>query len=202
MKPQRFSKILSLLLFAHLLAGCGVTTDRIKLDYVVRGGRDKAPGAADVKVDVKIADQRSERDVIGRKSDGLGAIVATNDVVELVRHAILTELELRGFARGNEVIVTGELSKFYNRFDSGLWTADSIAEFVLSIQIKGKEGNILFAKSIVAQGLEPNVQLAAGHNAKASMEDALAKAMAQLFQDPAFIPAVFKAADRTTPESR
>ena len=202
MNPERSSKTPWLLLLTFILAGCGLTTDRIRLDYVVRGGRDRVPGAADIKVEVKIADQRAERDNVGRKINGMGGIAATNDVVELVRSAIATELELRGFGRGDEVIVAGDLSKFYNRFEMGFFAGDSIAEVVLSLQIKGKDGNILFAKNIVAQGLEPNVQVAAGHNAKSSMEDALARAMEQLFHDPAFIPALFKAADRPVPETK
>lgn len=206
MKTKHLSKALWLLLLAQILTGCALTRDEIGLNYTVRGGRDKVPGAADVKVDVTLTDQREVRDVVGRKINGWGmetaGILSTNDVVKLVQNAIGTELEMRGFARGQGVVVTGELTKFYNRFKIGFWAGDSIAEMILNIQIKGQDGAILFSKNIVAEGLEPNIQIAGGHNAKASLENALAKAIEQLFQDAAFIPALFKAAGQPAPAAK
>jgi uncharacterized lipoprotein len=206
MNLKHSAKILSFLLLAQILTGCALTRDEIALSYTVRGGRDRVPGASDIKVEVKIADQRQDPSIVGRKINGFGmetaAILSTNDVVELVRGAIGTELEMRGFARGDGVVVTGDLSKYYNRFKLGFWAGDSIAELILNIQIRGKDGTILFTKNIIAEGLEPNIQMALGHNAKLSLQDALAKAMEQLFQAPGFIPALFKAAGRPEPETK
>ncbi len=206
MKTKHLSKALWLLLLAQVLTGCALTRDEIVLNYTIRGGRDKVPGASDIKVEVAITDQREIRDVVGRKINGWGmetaGILSTNDVVKLVQNAIGNELEMRGFARGQGVVVNGELTKFYNRFKLGFWASDSIAEIILNIQIKGKDGSILFSKNIVAEGLEPNIQIAAGHNAKASLENALAKAMEQLFQDAALIPALFKAAGQPAAASQ
>lgn len=163
-------------------------------------------GAADVKVAVKLADQREIRDMVGRKINGwgseTGAIISTNDVVELFQNAIGSELEMRGFTRGEGVLVTGDLGKFYNRFKTGFWAGDSIAEVILTIQVKASDGALLFNKNIVAEGLEANIQIAAGHNAKASLEQALAKAIEQLFQDKGFVPAIFKAAGRPAPDTK
>lgn len=206
MKTNHLPKALWLLLLTQILTGCALTKDEIALNYTVRGNRDKVPGAGDVKVNVVIQDQREVRDVVGRKINGWGmetaGILSTNDVIALVQNAIGTELEMRGFTRGQGVEVSGELRKFYNRFKLGMWSSDSIAELILNLQIKGKDGTILFSKSIVAEGLEPNIQIAAGHNAKASLENALAKAMEQLFQDSAFIPALLKAAGQPAPAAQ
>lgn len=206
MKTKNISRILSVLCLAQILMGCALTKDEIGLRYAMRGGRDKVDGAANIKVEVKITDQRQERELVGQKINGwgskMGAIVSTNDVVELVRSAIGSELEMRGFARGDSVIVSGDLSKFYNNFKAGFFSSDSIGEIVLNIQVKGRDGKLGFAKSIVAEGLEPNIQIFAGHNAKASLETALAKTMEQLFQDAGFIPALFQAAGQPAPAAK
>ena len=206
MTIQNIYKNLWLLLLAQVLAGCALTKDEIGLNYAIRGGRDKVAGAQDIKVEVKISDQRQARDLVGRKINGWGsemaAIISTNDVVELVRGAIGNELDLRGFARGDSVVVSGDLNKFYNRFKTGFFAGDSIAEIILNIQVKGKNDAIIFSKNIVAEGLEPNIQIAAGHNAKASLEKALAKAMEELFRDADFIPSLFKASGQTQSATR
>ena len=121
------------------------------------------------------------------------------DVVELTRSAIETELSRRGFAKGDVALVSVELNKFYNRFKTGFWSGDSIAEIVLGVQVKNRGGTILFNKNILAEGVEPNIQVAAGHNAKASLERALWRAVQDLFEDPLFVPSLFKAAGVAAP---
>ena len=189
---------LCVLLLAQILTGCAFTKDYIGLNYPVRGSRDKVAGAEGVKVEVKVTDQREARDIVGRKINGWGSetagIVSTNDVVELVRGAIGAELEMRGFPRGEGVVVSVELNKFYNRFITGFFAGDSIANIVMNVQIKAKDGAVLFSKNVAAEGLEANIQIAAGHNAKASLEQALSKGVTQLFDDAAFVPALLKAA--------
>jgi len=41
---------------------------------------------------------------------------------------------------------------------------------IFNVQVKGADGTVLFSKNILAEGQEPNIQLAAGHNAKAALE--------------------------------
>ena len=204
MKTIQQLPCLCVLLLAQILTGCAFTKDYIGLNYPVRGSRDKVAGAEGVKVEVKVADQRESKDVVGRKINGWGSetagIISTNDVVELVRSAIGTELEMRGFARGDGVVVSVELNKFYNRFILGFWAGDSIANLIMNVQIKAKDGNLVYSKNIVAEGLEPNIQMAVGHNAKASLEQALSKGVSQLFDDAAFVPALLKAAGQPAVE--
>jgi Uncharacterized lipoprotein len=201
MKTIKPLSCLCVLLFAQFLTGCAFTKDYVGLNYAIRGGRDKVAGADAVKVEVRVADQREAKDIVGRKINGWGSetagIISTNDVVELVRGAIGTELEMRGFSRGEGVVVSVELNKFYNRFITGFFAGDSIANLIMNVQVKGRDGAIVFSKNVVAEGLEANIQVAAGHNAKASLEQALAKGVTQLFDDAAFVPALLKAGGRS-----
>lgn len=209
MKTTHILHCLSVFMLAQLLTGCALTKDYIALDYPVRGSRDPVAGAQAVKVEVRVNDQREVKDVVGRKINGWGSetagIISTNDVVELVRGAIRTELEMRGFSRGQSVTVSIDLNKFYNRFKTGFFSGDSVAEIILNVQVKGQDGSLAFSKNIVTEGLEPNIQVFAGHNAKASLEQALSKGVAQLFDDAGFVPALLKAGSQSsgnTPEPK
>lgn len=192
-----FAKLSCLLALSSLLSGCALSTDKIDLSYNARGARDKVNGAEGVKVQVTAVDQRQVRDKVGKKINGfgqeMGGIASTTDVVELVRGAIETELTRRGFSKGDSVLVACDLNNFWNHFKVGFFAGDSIAEVNFTVQVKNHEGNIIFSKNVVAQGLEPNIQVAAGHNAKPALEQALANAIEDLFQDPAFLPSLFKA---------
>jgi uncharacterized lipoprotein len=196
-------QIACLLPLVAILAGCALTTDKIDLSYNMRGARDKMAGAGGIKVQVTAEDKRLVRDKVGKKINGYGqekgAIVSTTDVVELVRSAIEMELTARGFSKGDSVLVTCDLNKFNNHFKTGFWAGDSLAAIDLGIQVKNHEGGIVFTKDVMAEGLEANVQMAGGHNAKAALEQALAKAIENLFQDPAFLPSLYKAAGVASP---
>ena len=200
------AQLLCLSLLTALLSGCALTTDQIDLRYNPRGAREKVPGAEAVKVATKVTDLRDVRERVGKKINGFGmemaAIVSRTDVAELMRGAIETELDSRGFAHGDSVVISCELNRLYNRFKPGFWSGDSVAEVIFGVQIKSADGQVLFSKNVIAEGLEPNIQVAAGHNAKASLEMALGKGVEELFQDPAFVPAIFKAAGANPPEGQ
>jgi uncharacterized lipoprotein len=193
------NRVPGLLVLAALCAGCGLTTDKIGLRYTPRGAREQVAGAERIKVEVKMADSRLNREKLGTKMSGLGGIAATNDVVELIKSAIEGELAQRGFIRGNSVVVYGDLINFSNEFKMGFWAGDSVADLHLEVQVKVQAGNTVFTKRVRTSGLEPNIQVAAGHNAKAALEQALAKGIEELFQDPGFIPSLFKAAGESPP---
>jgi hypothetical protein len=198
-----YAKLTCVLSLCALLSGCAFTTDEIDLTYNARGAREKTAGAEGVKVQVTVIDQRSIRDKVGKKINGfgreMGAIVSTTDVAGLVRSAIETELSLRGFPKGDSALVSCDLIEFWNHFKQGFWAGDSIAEINMTIQVKNHDGAVVFSKNVVAEGLEPNIQVAAGHNAKPALEQGLSKAVENLLQDPAFIPSLFKAAGVTPP---
>jgi len=191
-------KLAGLLFLSALISGCAFTTDKIDLSYNARGARDKLAGAEGVQVQVTATDHREVRDLVGKKLQH-GGIASTTDVVELVRGAIETELNLRGFAKGDAVLVTCDLNKFWNHFKVGFWAGDSIAEFNFTITVKNHDGAVIYTKVEAADGLEPSVQVAAGHNAQPALEQALSKGIDDLFQDPAFIASLYKAAGVTQP---
>ena len=196
-------RLCSLLALSTLVSGCVFSTDRIDLAYNPRGARDKISGAEGVKVQVAMADKREIRDVVGRKTIGMkqrgGKIVSTTDVVEVVRGAIESELAMRGFSKGEAVVVSCDLNQFYNHFTMGFWAGDSFADVNLTVQVKTPSGEVVFSKEIAAQGKEPNIQVVAGHNAQPSLEQALSNAVDELFSDPGFVPALFKAAGMNPP---
>ena len=192
-----FAKLSCLLTLSTILSGCAFTTDKIALNYNARGARDKVADAETVQIQVTANDNRVTRDKVGKKINGygheMGGIASTNDVIELVRGAIETELSLRGFPKGDSVLVSCDVNQFWNHFKMGFFAGDSIAEINLAVQVRNHEGNVFYSKEMAAQGLEPNIQIAAGHNAKAALEQGLSKAIEDLFQDPAFIPSLLKA---------
>lgn len=192
-------KLSGLLALVVLFTGCGLTTDKIGLRYTPRGAREKVAGAERIRVEVVMKDSRLDREKLGTKMSGMGGIAATNDVVELIKSAIESELAQRGFSHGNTVVVHGDLINFANEFKMGFWAGDSVAELHLEVQVKDQAGGTVFSKRVRTTGLEPNIQVAAGHNAKAALEQALAKGIDELFQDPGFIPSLFKAAGESPP---
>src|SRR5437899_2207783 len=96
-----FAKFSCLLTLSAVLSGCAFTTDNIALSYNAPGAREKVTDAETAQVQVPANDNRVTRDKVGKKINGygheMGGIASTNDVIELVRGAIETELSLRGF---------------------------------------------------------------------------------------------------------
>ncbi len=160
-------------------------------------------GAEGVKVKVTMDDQRKEGELVSKRINvfgiEMGKIVSTNDVAEVIRGAIEQELALRGFSRGDDALVTCELHKFWNHFVAGFWADDSFGEVDLMIQVKSRDGTVLFSKVLTGEGKESNVQVDGGRNAKPALEQALSMAIENLFQDPAFLPSLYKAGGVTPP---
>jgi uncharacterized lipoprotein YajG len=199
------ARLACLAVFSTFLTGCALTKDTIVLNYSPRHDSQKIAGAETVQVEVKITDNRSIRDKVGTKKNGYGVemapIVSTNDVVEFVKGAIEAELDRRNFARGNAVQVSGNLTKFYNDFKMGFWAGDSIAELIMTVQVKTPDGRAIYTKNLVAEGKEPGIQVAAGHNAKPALERAIANGINSLFQDKEFISSLFQAAGVSPPSN-
>ena len=107
---------LVILIAVGLIAGCGLVTDHIMVDYHVQENVNQFEGAGNVAIKVKVVDLRTEKEV-GKKGDEyemLGSIIADNDLKEIISQAIDTELTNRGFKSGERVLVEAELHKFYS----------------------------------------------------------------------------------------
>ena len=181
-----------------LFSGCAATQAHIGPSYQPQQNVQRLNGAEKVAVNVTMSDERQIQSCVGKKMNGYGMemapIIATNDVVELTRQAIETELAHRGFAvvNTNAVNVMGELHRFYNEFRVGFWSGDAIAEVTVNIVVKNADGAILYTKLINGQGVEPSIQLASGNNACLALNAALKDATQRLFGHQSFTEALLK----------
>jgi len=185
-----------------LLSGCALTSATVPLSYVPQTDVSKVPGADKVDVAVEVSDIRTIKDKVGAKKNGYGmemaAIMAQEDVPETVQKAIEVELENRGFHLAtNHLTVVAELSKFYNDFKIGFFAGDAKAEVTMNVQVRNPSGNIVYSKLITGEGLNPNIQLSSGKNAKIALDAALNDAIANLFREQAFIDSLVKSANLT-----
>src|SRR5690348_14433078 len=90
-------------LAAGCLSACALSEDKVPVDYIPNTGVAPVAGAQMVSLTVTGADRRSQyTDRISTKKNGYGMemarIVATNDVVEVVRGGVERELKAQGYA--------------------------------------------------------------------------------------------------------
>lgn len=193
--------ILGIAAFAlNFITGCALTEDHIRLSYVPQQNVSRIAGAENVPVRTTVTDDRAIKDKVSCKKNGYGmemaAIVADDNVTNVIRSAIELELESRGFpVKTNGVPILINLSKYYSDFKIGFWSGTAAAEVTMEVQVKDTKGNYMFSKLLTGEGTEPNCQLASGSNAKLALDAALQDAVDRLFKDKAFIEALFKAAE-------
>jgi uncharacterized lipoprotein len=199
-KSMRMKTLAIAVCMAATLSGCALTTDTIALQYTAQSGVAKIPGANNVSVSVQISDQRQDKSKVSSKKNGFGMemapIIATEDVTVTIRRAIEQELVVRGFQLGSDtalVHIAADLTRFYNDHKLGFFAGDAIADLNMSVNVKSKKGDLLYAKQVVAQGIEPNTQLMTGENAKLALNRALENGMKLLFEDRAFLNALLMA---------
>jgi uncharacterized lipoprotein len=184
---------LAMCLVASGLSGCALTTAQISIDYTPQQGVNKVVGAENIAVSVSVADQRTDKSKVGSKKNGYGMemapIVVTEDVASTIRRAIEQELLARGFQLGKDtalVKISADVTRYYNDHKMGFFSGDAVADLNLSVTVMSRNGSTLYSKPIVAQGAEPNTQIAGGDNAKLALGRALENGMKILFEDPAF----------------
>ena len=204
MKPhlQRLQLIAVSFLAVLLLNGCAFTTDHVSLSYVPQPSPGKVDGADKISVKVQVTDVRTTPNKVGAKKNGYGMemapIVADGDISEMLEKAIGTELSDRGYhVAPGDITLAVELSKFYNDFKIGFFAGDAVAEVTIDVRVKNAAGDIVYTKLVTGEGLNPNIQLATGNNAKIALEAALQDAIAKLFKGPDFTDSLTKAAKPT-----
>ena len=187
--------LLSAIAAAAMVSGCALTTDRIDIAYQETGAVPVS-GARSVTVAVDVLDQRPDKAKVGSKKNGYGMemapIVASEDVGITIQRAFARELKARGFeVEGRPTIqVAAEITLFVNDFKIGFFAGDAVADLIISVSVKSSTGAQLFSRQLVSQGVEQNIQLASGENAKLALERALSNAMKTLFDDQGFIAAL------------
>jgi len=159
------------------------------------------PGANKVSVAVQVADLRQDKGKVSSKKNGYGMemapIVATEDVAVTIRRAIEQELRARGFqlAAGTALVqIAVDLTRFYNDYKTGFFAGDAVADLNMSVTVKSSKGELLYTRQVIVQGVEQNVQLATGDNARLALNRALENGMKTLFEDQAFLAALVPSA--------
>jgi uncharacterized lipoprotein YajG len=201
--PIRFSHRLKLfgilLTMAFVGTGCGLINYSVVLSYDPQTNVEQLKRAGVAKVRVEIYDARPVRDQVGYITGNWGMkiapIIPQNDVADLLKRAIETELKDRGFELANgPVQVLAELSKYYSdfKFDLGSTETTGVAEVVMNIQVK-KADQTIYSKLIAGKYKTTYVRLPGGKDAQIALDKALKNAMSDIFADPAFIDSLFKA---------
>ena len=190
-------RVTFILVFLMLLSGCALTKEHITLDYVPQSNVEAIRGSEKVNIKLNVTDARTMRDKVSYKKNAygmeMGEIISDSDVIDLIRKSIKTELQNRGFivdSGGTNVNI--ELIKFYNDFKSGFFAGDASAEIIMGVQVKQKNGNIPYNKTITGAYVEQNVQLATGGNAKRALDGALKDVIPKLMNDQKFIIALME----------
>ena len=62
----------------------------------------------------------------------------------------------------------------------------------MSVTVKNKSGNIFYTRNLITQGVEANIQLMTGENARLALDKALGSGVKLLFEDTAFIAALLE----------
>jgi uncharacterized lipoprotein YajG len=173
------------------LPACALTVDKIDVPYQGAANLSVVPGAETAKFTLRSADARTVyRDRVSVKKNGYGmemaAIQATNDIPDTVGRAITQELQSLGFAMGTGgSTVEVEVARFYSDFKMGFFAGDAVAEVALNVNVTGPDGRVSYSKHYEAGGVEPNIQMALGHNARAALIVALRNAVAAVINDTA-----------------
>ena len=179
-------------------SGCAFTQDKINIPYEGKANLVVVDGAENIQVLVNSEDKRTVyKDRVGSKKNGYGmemaAIVPENDIAKTFADAIEFELQNLGFKIGdNGKKLTVELVRFYNDFKMGFFAGDAVADGLVNVVIKDKNENLLFSKSYEGGAIEPNIQLALGHNAKIALTKTLANIVEKIAHDKDMHSALLK----------
>ena len=190
-------KIFYILIILLSISGCALTKDHILLDYTPQQNIDTIRGSDKVNINLNITDARSMRDKVSYKKNAYGMemaeIISDNNVIELLKEAIKSELQNRGFkTNGSDIDLDIELIRFFNDFKSGFFAGDAAGEVIIGTMVKRKNGSITYKKTITGKYVEQDIQLATGKNAKIALEGALKDAVSKLVNDPEFIKALME----------
>jgi uncharacterized lipoprotein len=175
---------------AGLVSACALSEDKVPVDYIANTGVTPIAGAEAVSVTVTGVDRRSQYvDRISTKKNGYGMemarIVATNDVVEVVRGGVERELKAQGYAVGaGGVSVTVELQNFYNNFRLGLMSGGAAADVAIGIKVRNAAGTLIYSQLYDATSVN-DVFMASGTNAKESLQKALTLTTRKIIDDKA-----------------
>jgi uncharacterized lipoprotein YajG len=175
---------------AGLLSACALSEDKVPVDYIPNTGVMPVGGAEAVSLTVTGLDRRAQyMDRISTKKNGYGMemarIVATNDVVEVVRGGVDRELKAQGYAIGpSGLSVTVELQNFYNNFRVGLVSGGAVADVAVAVKVRNAAGALVYSQLYDAS-ITNDVFMASGTNAKEALQKALTVTTKKILEDRA-----------------
>jgi uncharacterized lipoprotein YajG len=187
--------ILAAALLTLGLTGCASTQT---LNYQAQTGVAHVAHAENVAVNIVTTDSRADK-VIGYMKSAIGLkIVSINSdepIDKIVNNALEQELKTRGFTMNTNsgLIVKANVTQFDNDFDMHIASADANAISNIEFSVINN-GVVLYKKHVIGKNTEVTYLVVPPSLAKKSLEKALANAMTELFNDPAFIAALTTAA--------
>lgn len=194
-----------ILIVSLFISGCAFTTETVDITYRSTSSVTQYEGANEVVVNVSMKDSRGvEGNKVSSKKNGYGMetapILASEAPTATIKRAIEEELRKRGFKLGNDssVNVSADLSRFWNDHKVGFFAGDAVADLDMDVNIIDKNGTSVFNKSIVTQGIEKNIQLMTGSNAKLALDKALENGINLLFDDQNFVNALISTYKKNT----
>jgi uncharacterized lipoprotein YajG len=105
-------------------------------------------------------------------------------------------LSAQGFGDGPDAIIRIDVSRFYNTFDMGFWSATSNAQATASVQVSSADGRSLYARVYTVTHQVPNVQIMSGSNAATALRAAMQALLRQIADDPQLSAALMQARPR------
>ncbi|SEH25806.1 YajG family lipoprotein [Magnetospirillum fulvum] len=182
-------RLLAILVASLGLSACALTVDSIDVPYQAGANLSVVEGASDAKVQVSGIEGRTVyKDRVSVKKNGYGMemadIVASNDIPKTIASAVEKELSSLGYAigpGGSKVEV--QVTRFYNDFKIGMFSGDAIADASAIVKVIGPDGKNAFIKHYEAGGIEENIQLTMGSNARQALIKAMRNLVAAIIND-------------------
>ena len=190
--------LIAFTLISFQFAGCALTTDKINIAYQPRANISVVDGAEKINVKVVHEDKRTVyKDRVGVKKNGYGmemaAIVPTTDISKTFADAVASEIESLGFKLGEGgKTIKVELVRFYNDFKMGFFAGDSVADGLINVSVSNQSGELVFSRSYEGGGIEKNIQLATGENARLALTKAMTDIVTKVPQDKDLQSALLK----------
>lgn len=189
--------LIATLIIVPALSGCAITTATTPLTYQSQKNVAALPDAKNVVVNVLVKNDKKHKR-IGSKENGFGmsmaSIYAKEPISQTIEDAIQKGLVARGFGTGTSgpVIVNATVKEFHNTFHLGMIEGEAVARLNMTVAVTTKRGKEIFSKDIMATG-KTGSMISSGDNAGIAMDRALSAGIESLFDDPAFIQALFTA---------
>ena len=187
------------------LAACKTFDDEaVPITYTPSAGPTAVPGAEKVILSVSAEDRRAQKDRIGIKSSiNQPRVLADNDIAEVVRGAVESELKGEGFVIGSGgLAITIDLQDFYydarreNLYGSGF---SSVA---FTLRVRDRTGATLYSRPYEAKArLDFNFDKSA-EKARVGLQRALADAVRQIGDDKALQAALLSQAAKAAAQRR